>query len=143
MEEHQNTLLQASTPFLLSIIMPQELKHHTTYRNKAVRRTFFYSTIKDLNAFNLMKTTLINSTAAIRRKEKDGNARGTMSKSTNRCKQCSYRVTKCKLIFARKQCPLTASWGAVDINNGCTRLSNSIASQGMIKSNENGFLRSV
>ena len=82
----------------------------------------------------------------IRRTEKDGDARGTLGKSTNRCKQCSplaYRVTKCKLIFARKQCPLNASWGAVDINNGCTRLSNSIASQGTIKSNENGFLLSV
>ena len=33
--------------------------------------------------------------------------------------------------------------GAVIIKNGCTRISNSTASQGTIKSNENGYPRSV
>ena len=55
--------------FVLSLIIPQELKHHTVYQ----WRTFLYSTIKDLNALNLnltaplnsMKTTLINSTTPI------------------------------------------------------------------------------
>ena len=34
MDEHQNTLLKAWTPFVLSIIIPQELKHHTVTETK-------------------------------------------------------------------------------------------------------------
>ena len=38
MEEHPNTLLQAWTPFVLSIIILQELKHHTVYRNQELKQ---------------------------------------------------------------------------------------------------------
>ena len=47
MEENQNSLLQAYTPFTFSTIIPQELKHHAinftqTRRTKAKRGTFSY-----------------------------------------------------------------------------------------------------
>ena len=75
MEENQNTLLQAWTPFVLSSIIPQELKHHTVYQNqepKQCGKHFFLLHDKrpqyalNLNptaSFNSMKTTLINNTA--------------------------------------------------------------------------------
>jgi len=72
MEEHQNTAILETLRF-------EHKRAKTSYRlpkprTEAMRRTFFYSTTKDLNALNLnqtasfdsmMKTTLINNTAPI------------------------------------------------------------------------------
>ena len=65
------SLTASSDTFVLSIFIPQELKQKP--RTEAMRRTFFYSTMKDLNALNLnptasfnsMKSTLIKRTAPI------------------------------------------------------------------------------
>ena len=52
---------------------------------------------------------------AIRRTEKDGDARGSLGKSTKRRKHCSCRGTNVNFKYSFKQCPLNASWGAVII----------------------------
>ena len=69
MEKHQNTQLQPWTPVWTQVLYIILL---TQMQNWSIRRTFFYSTITELNALNLqpttsislMKTTLTNSTAS-------------------------------------------------------------------------------
>ena len=81
-----------------------------------------YKASRCITALLFCFLTLNSPRVPIRHMENDGNVRRSLGKSTNQFKHCSCQVAKCKLIFARKQCPVSVLWGAVVIKNGCTRL---------------------